>query len=225
MKFDELFNKVMERFEIVNEDIGVDTDPYDSTGESSGEEIINVDDTPTDLTLTAGFGGGEIESNEDRSKIEKELAEIEKAEQTSNIDMLNNSITQSKNNINRYTKMRNKSKNLEVQNICQNFLNKEVPRLAQLEKRLEEIKQTMKSKVSTSTQPAESEEKEPDKKEEKEPDKKEEKEPDKKEEKKESEKKEDKKEEKKNESVEQTDAVLVESKKPTGTEFYLTELN
>lgn len=230
MKFDELFNKIMDKFEVVTEQDDnelEDLDRPDPTGESSGEVIKDLSNDPLDMQLTINAGPGSlIEPNEKESDIDKELVELDKIktdaienEKENRINTLVNLIKQSEDNIERYKIIQNNSVTPETLAICNDFLQNEIPRLDAYKNELATLKPKKARKTSETSKLSEPEKNKESKSEEKEAPKKEEKKEEKSEEKKEE------KKETKDESVKQSGNVITEAKKPIGTEFYLTELN
>lgn len=245
MKFDELFNKVMNKLEVVNEDAEDVYDP-ESAGEPTEDLFDKIAKGSTNIEKLADeqpiqIAPTEQESlgvEEDPSLVDKGFAELDKiqadkleTEKENKINDLISKIKQSESDISRLRIIQTKASdpkkpNSSLLNQCAQLLQDEIQKLELFKNELNVLKpkkvKTDSTDVSKTKESEKDEEKET-KKEEKDSEKKEDKEESKKEEK-ESEKKEDK-EEKKNESVEQTGDVLTEAKKSIGTEFYLTELN
>ena len=217
-----MFNKVMNKYEVVNEGSEDIFDP-DSTGE----------DTPIDPMATPEKISGDLQAALDKSNIgettgfeedpdqiertvDSELNTYEKDENAIEIQRLLASIKLNDRKISDFTKLRDKAtdaSDTEKNSKFTELLNIEIQTKAENEEQLQVLKPKKVKAAPKSDESEKPEEKE-----------------DKAEDKEDTEDKEDKAEDKEdkkteNESVEASGKVLTESKKPTGTEFYLTELN
>ena len=238
MKFDKLFNKIMDRYELVKED-AEDIYDADSSGEGKPDMHDLVSRGVTDIRKLAdeqpenlGIGGIEENEGEVEDSLDKGFSEIDKIQQDkletekgNKITNLINSIKQSENSISKLRIIQTKASDPKkpdpgLLNKCSMLLQNEIESLTQYKNELSVLKpKKEKAPVSdspASSKPEESKEEKTEKKEEKSEKKEEEKEEKK-------EKKEEKEEEKpKGESVERKDKVLTEENKQQGTEFYLT---
>ncbi len=235
MKFDELFNKIMNKFDVVTEDA---EDIYDP--ESAGEPDP-VEPTASDLEQSQperiGLGQTDEPEEEIQNLIQQKAAD-EESRLTNEMKFLASEIKRIEANYKRDNKLAAdtddlmKKRELQIATISElNKINELKGKYAELEHDINNIKQAQEldhTKININpdkTSEGKKEEK-PKEKDDKKEDKKEEK-SEKKEEKKED-KKDEPKEDVKKESTEvpkDSKEVLTEGKKPMGTEFYLTEMD